>query len=124
MATAPSLRRRWAAVPDRWVNPQGWGPQKPNQPPAQPPGSTPPSQPEQPPEWGPPQGQQLPTPSQWGAPPPPRPRPDRPWYRREQIVTPLAILALVYLLGLVGLVARPPTPGGLLLGGATADRVC
>ena len=73
---------------------------------------------------GPPQGQQLPTPSQWGAPPPPRPRPDRSWYRREQIVTPLAILALVYLLGLVGLVARPPTPGGLLLGGATADRVC
>src|SRR6266511_3037801 len=101
MATAPFSVEGGPAVPDRWVNPQGWGPQ-PNQPSAQPPGSTPPSQ--------------------WGAPPPPRPRPDRPWYRREQIVTPLAILALVYLLGLVGLVARPPTPGGLLLGGATADR--
>jgi hypothetical protein len=46
-----------------------------------------------------------------GAPPPPRPRPDRPWYRREQIITPLAVVLLVsLLLGLVGLVAKPPTP--------------
>jgi len=42
-------------VPDRWVNPQGWGPQPPNQPPTQPPsGPNPPPQPGRPPEWGPP----------------------------------------------------------------------
>jgi hypothetical protein len=99
-------------VPDRWVNPHGWGPQQPNQPPAQPPAAGPtPPQSGRPPEWGPPQGQRPQTPSQWGAPPPPRPRPDRPWYRREQIITPLAVVLLVsLLLGLVGLVAKPPTP--------------
>jgi hypothetical protein len=111
MASTPASFEGRPAVPDRWVNPHGWGPQQPNQPPAQPPaGSTPPPQPGRPPAWGPPQRQQPPTPPQWGAPPPPRPRSDRPWYRREQIITPLAAVALLSLLGLVGLVAKPPTP--------------
>src|SRR5215218_1626837 len=43
MASTPASFEGRPAVPDRWVNPHGWGPQQPNQPPAQPPaGSTPP----------------------------------------------------------------------------------
>jgi hypothetical protein len=63
------------------------------------------------PGWGPPPQDKEPrAPSQWGVPPPPQPRPDRPWYKRERIIIPVAAFVLVSLLGLAGLVARPPTP--------------
>jgi hypothetical protein len=74
------------------------------------------------PGWGPsPQGNQPPAPSQWGAPPPPRPRPDRPWYKRKPIIIPVvafmvlfllpvAAFVVLLLLGLVGLLDAPPTP--------------
>jgi PASTA domain len=88
-------------MPDRWVNPQGWGPPPP-------PGTEPPAQgtsPAQGPGWGaptgPPEGWQSPhqQPAGWGSPPPPGPSSSSPWWRRWYVV----LAALLAVLGVVAL---------------------
>jgi hypothetical protein len=67
-------------MPDRWVNPHGWGP------PAGPPeGWEPPTQ-QQPPNWGSPRR-------------PPRPPAGRPWWRRWYVI----LAAVLVILGIVAL---------------------
>jgi hypothetical protein len=89
-------------MPDRWVNPQGWGP-------TPPPGEGPPAQgmpPPQGPSWespaGPPEGWE-PSPQQqpvgWGSPPPSGPSSSGPWWRRWYVV----LAALLVVLGIVAL---------------------
>jgi hypothetical protein len=88
-------------MPDRWVNPHGWGP-------ASRPGAEPPAQgtpPPQAPGWGapagPPEGWEPP-PQQsagWGSPPPTGPESSGPWWRRWYVVLP----ALLVVLGIVAL---------------------
>jgi hypothetical protein len=84
-------------MPDRWVNPHGWGPP--------PPGSGPPPQgpppPPQGPGWGPPprppEGWEPPAPQQppdGGPPPPRRPPPSGPWWRRWYVILPAALVVL------------------------------
>lgn len=88
-------------MPDRWVNPQGWGPRP--LPGAESPaeGSGPPqgpgwgSPPGPPPGWQPPQQQ----PTGWGSPPPRSPSSPGPWWRRWYVV----LAALLVLLGVVAL---------------------
>jgi hypothetical protein len=88
-------------MPDRWVNPQGWGPPPPlgTEPPAQ--GTSP----AQGPGWGaptgPPEGWQSPhqQPAGWGSPPPPGPSSSGPWWRRWYVV----LAALLAVLGVVAL---------------------
>src|SRR5215218_5299777 len=72
-------------MPDRWVNPQGWG--------ARP---------------GPPEGWQSPQqqPPGWGAPPPRGPSSRGPWWRRWSVV----LAALLILLGVVALSDDNPAP--------------
>jgi len=88
-------------MPDRWVNPQGWGPPPP-------PGPGPPAEgkpPPQAPGWGappgPPEGWEPPQrqPAGWGSPPPSRPSSSGPWWRRWYVV----LAALLVLLGVVAL---------------------
>ena len=66
-------------MPDRWVNPHGWGP------PAGPPEG-----------WEPPTQQQPPD---WGSPPPPRPSAGRDWWRRWYVL----LAAVLVVLGIVAL---------------------
>jgi PASTA domain len=83
-------------MPDRWVNPHGWGPP--------PPGSGPPAQgpppPPQGPNWesaGPPEGWEPPTqqqPPAWGPPPPAPSSSGRPWWRRWYVVLAAALVVL------------------------------
>jgi hypothetical protein len=88
-------------MPDRWVNPQGWGPPSP-------PGAEPPAQetpPPQGPGWGspagPPEGWEPPAqqPAGWGSPPPSGPASSRPWWRRWYVV----LAGLLVVLGVVAL---------------------
>jgi hypothetical protein len=89
-------------MPDRWVNPQGWGPSP--SPGSDPPPQGPPTSP-QAPGWGsstgPPEGweprQQQP--GGWGSPPPPGPSSSDPWWRRWYVV----LAALLLVLGVVAL---------------------
>ena len=93
-------------MPDRWINPQGWGPPPP-------PGAEPPAQGTPPPQtrgWGAPAGQpegwEPPSqqPAGWGSPPPPGPSSSRPWWRRWYVV----LAALLLVLGVVALTDDDP----------------
>jgi hypothetical protein len=97
-------------MPDRWVNPEGWGPA--SRPEAEPPaqGTSPP----QAPGWrspaGPPEGWEPPQqPAGWGSPPPTGPASSGPWWRRWYVV----VAALLVLLGVVALSDKddPNDPG-------------
>ena len=85
-------------MPDRWVNPHGWGP-------SSPPGSGPPPQNTPPspqrPSWGPPagppEGWKPPPPQQppaWGAHPPQGPSTGGPWWRRWYVILAAALVGL------------------------------
>jgi len=85
----------------------GWGP--PQQPPPQQPGWGPP-----PPPQGPPQ------PPAWGT-PPPKPPGTRPWYRKKRFIIPIAVVALFFVLGVVGAIVGPPDDTGLSAPATTAE---
>src|SRR6266540_67481 len=75
-------------------------------------------------EQGPPQGWGPPQQPGWGPPPSPRgPKPPdtRPWFKKKRFIIPLVVVALFFILGIIGAITGPPDETGTAAPTTTAE---